>query len=75
MSFNLTFEKMFEYDAGQAGITVPVNLRLGKSSVSAEVKIDTGTTHCIFARRLGEDLGLVIEDGLEKRIRTATAVF
>ena len=44
-------------------------------SVDFEAKIDTGSTNCIFSRQLGEKLDLKIEDGLPKRIGTATGSF
>ncbi len=75
MTYTLTFTQLAEYDAGQPGITVTVELRLSEKLVKVEAKIDTGSTNCIFARRFGEELGLVIEDGLPKRIRTAMSSF
>ena len=72
---NLAFRRLIEYDAGRTGITVPVQLKLVGQTVEFEAKIDTGSTNCIFARRIGEELGLDIEDGLPKRIGTATGSF
>ena len=72
---NLAFRQLLEYDAGRTGITVPVALRLIGKKVEFEAKIDTGSTNCIFARWLGEELGLDIEQGLPKRIGTATGSF
>jgi hypothetical protein len=39
------------------------------------VKLDTGSDHCIFQRYHGERLGLVIEQGVPQRFRTATGSF
>jgi hypothetical protein len=39
------------------------------------VKLDTGSDHCIFQRYHGERLGLVIEQGMPQRFRTATGSF
>ena len=75
MSHQLTFEKLSEYDAGKIGITVESSLRLNQESVIFEAKIDTGSTNCVFERRVGEQLGLIIEDGLPKYIGTATGRF
>lgn len=75
MAETLTFARTMIYDAGQPGITVPVELKLSGKSVAVETKIDTGATNCIFARRLGEEIGVVIEDGLPRRFRTATGSF
>ncbi len=44
MSFQLSFDQRLAYDAGQAGITLPVTLRLSQSTVVCEARIDTGST-------------------------------
>lgn len=75
MSHQLTFEKFADYDAGKLGITVEAFLKLNKEPILFEAKIDTGSTNCIFERRIGEQLGLVIEEGLPKYIGTATGRF
>lgn len=75
MAESVEFVKTFSYDAGQTGITVPVELRLFGKVASFNAKIDTGSTNCIFARKFGEELGIEIEKGLPKRIRTATGSF
>lgn len=72
---DLSFPYLFEYDLTQAGISVPVKLKLIDASVDCEAKIDTGSTNCIFSRHLGEKLDLKIENGLPKRIRTAAGSF
>ena len=75
MSHVLTFSQLIEYDAGLPGITVPAALKLVGKEVAFEAKIDTGSTHCIFERHLGEKLGLDIEAGLPKQIIAATSTF
>lgn len=76
MSYQMEFSQLVEYDAGEPGITVPVRLWLtGEQSVDVTAKVDTGSTNCVFARSVGEQLGLVIEDGLPKRIKTAAGSF
>jgi hypothetical protein len=75
MTHNLAFSQLIEYDAGQTGIIVPIALKLVGKTVVLEAKIDTGATNCIFARQIGEELGLDIESGLPKRIATATGSF
>lgn len=72
---DLSFRHLYEYDLTKAGISVPVKLKLIEASADCEAKIDTGSTNCIFSRHLGEKLDLKIEDGLPKRIRTATGSF
>lgn len=75
MAYQLEFEKLIRYDAGQTGISLSVELRLGKDSTTFEAKIDTGSSFCIFERRHGEKLGLQIETGLRNRVGTATDSF
>lgn len=75
MSFQLTFDHRLEYDAGQAGITLAVTLRLNQDAVSCEAKIDTGSTFSILARKVGEDLGLEIESGIKRLVGTVTGTF
>jgi hypothetical protein len=75
MPFTLNFSRFVEYDAGLPGISLEVTLSLINSSVTIPAKVDTGSTDCIFARKYGEQLGLVIEDGERIRIGTATGGF
>lgn len=75
MSFQLTFDQRLAYDAGQAGITLPVTLRLSQETVMCDAKIDTGSTFSIFARKVGEDLGLEIESGIKRLVGTVTGTF
>ncbi len=75
MSLELTFEKLVNYDTKKAGISLNVELRLGKSSSVLEAKIDTGSTYCIFERNYGEKLGLDIEAGEPQRIGTIVGSF
>ncbi len=64
MSYQLSFTELVSYDAGQPSITVPVTLIMGQARVDCDAKVDTGSSNCIFARNLGEELGLDIEAGL-----------
>ena len=75
MSFQLNFDHRLNYDAGQAGITLDVKLRLSRDEVACATKVDTGSTFSIFARKVGEDLGLEIEDGLKQLVGTVTGTF
>ena len=71
----LNFELLHEYDAGKAGITIPLALRVGSEPVKVRAKLDTGSTYCVFRRELGEELGLTIEQGTPETISTATGSF
>ena|SRR5215203_3235156 len=75
MSHTIEFEKFIQYDAGQSGISLPVELRLGKDSVIFDAKVDTGSSFCIFERKQGENLGIKIETGLSDSVSTATNQF
>lgn len=75
MNFRLDFSHLWAYDTGKTGITIPVTLKLLKSSITFEAKIDTGATDCIFARRIGEELGVEIERGEQISISTAAGLF
>ena len=71
----LSFNKLVTYDAGKPGITLKVEIRLGSEAITTEAKVDTGAAVCIFQREIGERLGLEIETGTAKTIRTVTGSF
>ena len=75
MIHSLDFEKLVEYDVGKTGISLDINLKLIGKSVAVGTKVDTGSTNCIFARSIGEQLDLEIESGELVRISAATSVF
>ncbi|HNJ41219.1 MAG TPA: hypothetical protein PKZ53_12065 [Acidobacteriota bacterium] len=75
MVHHLSFQHLTQFDPGQPGITVPIKLQVVGKEVTCDAKLDTGATYCIFARSIGEQLGLVIEAGLNQRIETVTGSF
>ena len=75
MNYDLSFEKLVDYDSGKAGITLEIRLRLNQNSTSVEAKVDTGSSFCIFERRYGEILGLEIEAGERESFSTSTGSF
>ena len=75
MSYQLSFTELVNYDAGQPSITVPITLSVGQARVDCDAKVDTGSSNCIFARNLGEELGLDIETGLRLLVGTVTGTF
>ena len=75
MSYQLSFAELVNYDADQPGITVAVTLGLNQVQVTCEAKLDTGSSVCLFARDLGERLGLDIGSGLRLTIGTVTGRF
>jgi hypothetical protein len=75
VSFQLSFTELVNYDAGQTSITLPVTLSVSQARVDCDAKVDTGSSNCIFARNLGEELGLDIESGLRLLVGTVTGTF
>lgn len=75
MNYQLSFTELVNYDAGEPSITVPVTLNVGKARVDCNAKVDTGSSNCIFARDLGDELGLDIETGLRLLVGTVTGTF
>src|SRR5216683_6562699 len=43
--------------------------------INCEAKVDTGASLCIFARDLGEQLGLEVESGMRQLVGTVTGTF
>jgi hypothetical protein len=75
VSYQLSFTELVNYDSGQPSITVPITLSVSQARVQCEAKVDTGSSNCIFARNLGEELGLDIETGLRLLVGTVTGKF
>ena len=75
MSYQLSFTELVNYDPGQPSITVPITLSVGQARVDCDAKVDTGSSNCIFARGVGEELGLDIESGLRLLVGTVTGNF
>ena len=75
MNYQLNFSDLIEYDTTKAGITLDIELKFGGAAQTVSAKLDTGSTDCIFARAVGESLGLPIENGKPASIGTATGTF
>ncbi len=75
MAYSLDFSHLIEYDAGLLGITFEISLNFGGSSTTVLTKIDTGSSECVFTRRVAEKIGIEAESGEEIRISTATGTF
>lgn len=71
----LIFSVVHLYNTLETGITIPVSLINGENDVNFKAKIDTGSTHCIFERIHGENLGFDIEMGFRESFGTATGNF
>jgi hypothetical protein len=75
VSHQLSFSELIEYDPGQPSITIPITLSVSHTRVNCDARVDTGSSNCIFARRVGEELGLDIESGLRLLVGTVTGNF
>ncbi len=75
MPLILRFATLHNYDLSESGITVPLTLLSGAESVTFEAKVDTGSSHCVFQRQIGEQLGFQIERGIPERFGTAAGTF
>ncbi len=71
----IEFSTIQHYDTLKTGITLPVTLGYNSRTIDFEAKLDTGSSHCIFERRYGENLGLEIESGTLEKFGTATVGF
>lgn len=70
MPFHLTFTQKSHYDSQSLGISVEVTLQRGSEEAITTAKIDTGAQVCLFARQIGEDLGINIETGWRLELQT-----
>jgi len=73
--YAIEFSTAYHYDTLKTGITLPVTLGYNSRTVDFEAKLDTGSSHCIFERRFGENLGLEIENGTLEKFGTTTDGF
>lgn len=75
MAHQLAFEKLLFYDSSISGIRIPIFLQIGERIANVDAKLDTGSSHCIFQRFVGDKLGLDIERGYRIEVRTANSSF
>lgn len=75
MSYHMSFATLVQYDPGQPSMTVAVTFSLSQDHINCEAKVDTGASLCIFARDLGEQLGLEVESGMRQLVGTVTGTF
>jgi hypothetical protein len=75
VSYQLSFAELIAYNSGQPSITVPVTLSVSQALVNCDARIDTGSSNCIFTRKVGEELGLDIETGMRLLVGTVTGNF
>lgn len=70
MSFPLNFTQRFQYDSLESGITLETILRFGNKEFQGKAKVDTGAQYCLFAREIGELLGIEVESGIRRDLGT-----
>lgn len=75
MAQTFTFNSAHRYDTTKPGIEIGILLRWGVQSARVNVKLDTGSSFCMFERSVAESLGISIEDGTLIHISTATGQF
>lgn len=74
--YTLTFNELINYPEDEQGINFDVVLSTNHHTfVSVTVKLDTGSTFCIFQRKYAEALDLEVENGTKELIRTAKGSF
>ena len=74
MPFQLTFTRREKYSSLAPGISVDTILRAGELLINCQAQVDTGAEVCLFQRVIREALGLLIENGVRKRLETLTGV-
>jgi hypothetical protein len=72
LAHTLEFASLYDYTKSPVGIEVPVTLSAGGESIDTAAKVDTGAHCCVFERKLGELLGLQVENGEPLRLHTST---
>jgi len=75
MPYQLSFDQLVSYDPSVRGISLEGRLALRDTAVTLPVKLDTGAENSIFARHVGEQLGLTIENEYRQWFSTATGRF
>lgn len=63
MAYQLEFTQKYQYVAALTVINLPVKLQCASGEFEVDAKVDTGAEYCIFAREVGEELGLNITSG------------
>ncbi len=75
-NWSLAFSERFRYADDEEGITIEVFLASDLTNrFPVDAKLDTGSTFCVFQPYYASLLGIDLESGEPKRIRTATGAF
>ncbi len=65
--YQLDFEKLIEYDAGESGININATLKISGKTVSFSTKLDTGSALCIFERNTAKNSALKSKKDFSKK--------
>jgi hypothetical protein len=75
-NWTLAFSECFRYADDEEGITIEVFISSHLANhYSIDAKLDTGSSYCVFQPYYASLLGIDLESGESKRIRTATGSF
>jgi len=72
---SLNFSIVHDHSSQLPGILVPVVLTAGSRRAAVLASLDTGASHCLFARAYAEGLGLPVESGQRLTFATANSRF
>ncbi|HWQ31609.1 MAG TPA: hypothetical protein VNQ79_01905 [Blastocatellia bacterium] len=73
MPHSLSFNIRYLYKSLETGIHVPATLQHGNKTTLCQAKVDTGSEVCLFQRDLADALGIDVESGFRRELRTLTS--
>jgi hypothetical protein len=70
MNILLPFTEELYYKEEASGISLPVRFTYGANTLLASAKVDTGAEVCLFKYEHAEELGIPLEQGIPKVMKT-----
>ncbi len=70
MTTLLSFAEELYYKDDPSGIAIPTILVVGDKAVQVSAKIDTGAEVCLFRYETGAELGILVNEGIPKTLKT-----
>lgn len=70
MTTTFSFAEELFYKDDHAGIAIPTILAVGDSAIQVSAKIDTGAEVCLFRYEAGAELGIAVDTGIPKTLKT-----
>ena len=67
----ISYQFSYQFPSGPEGIFLPVSLQFGQETIVIEAAVDTGASYCLFARSVGESLGINVESGFPQIFASA----